>query len=207
MNNVWNKLIYKIWSPFYDRFFNSGYFYKARNLIFQQMNLNSNQKILFVGVGTGADLELIDHENLDITAIDFSPDMLEKAKKKFKHSSIKFLEMDAQDMSFADGQFDLVIGSLILSVVPDADQGFREMIRVLHQDGEIILFDKFSTKGKELSLMKKSIRPLIKVLGTDIGLNFEELYDKHRRKLILKEDIPVMFNGMYRKIVVSKHST
>jgi phosphatidylethanolamine/phosphatidyl-N-methylethanolamine N-methyltransferase len=48
------------------------------------------------------------------------------------------------------------------------------------------------------------MRPLIKVLGTDIGLNFEELYKKNTQTLIVKEDKPVMFNGMYRKIVLKK---
>lgn len=204
MNNAWNKVIYKIWSPVYDKFFNSGAFLNARTQIFQETHFNSKQKILFVGVGTGADLELINHTELNITAIDFSPDMLKNAKAKFKNSTMKFLEMDAQNMSFENNEFDFVIGSLILSVVPNADQCFKEMERVLKQDGEIILFDKFTSKENKLSLLKKLMRPLIKVLGTDIGLNFEELYKKNTQALIVKEDKPVMFNGMYRKIVLKK---
>ncbi|RBW67466.1 class I SAM-dependent methyltransferase [Bacillus taeanensis] len=206
MNNAWNKVIYKIWSPIYDKFFNSGPFLNARRQIFQEIHFDSRQKILFVGVGTGADLELINYNELDITAIDFSPDMLGNARAKFKTSTINFLEMDAQDMSFDNNQFDLVIGSLILSVVPNADKCFQEMARVLKHDGEIILFDKFISKENKLSLSKKLIRPLIKVLGTDIGLNFEELYKKHHKELNVKEDRPVMFNGMYRKIIVNKYS-
>lgn len=205
MNNTWNRVIYKIWSPIYDRIFNSGPFLRARRQIFQETYFDSSQKILFVGVGTGADLELIEHTELDITAIDFSPDMLGKARAKFKTTNIKFLEMDAQDMNFDHDQFDLVIGSLILSVVPDADKCFQEMARVLKQDGEIILFDKFISKGNKQSLPKRLIRPLIKVLGTDIGLNFEEVFKKHSKELMVKEDRPVMFNGMYRKIVLEKY--
>ena len=72
---------------------------------------------MFVGVGTGADLELINYSDLDITAIDYSPDMLGKARKKFKNSTITFLEMDAQNMQFDNESFDYVIASLILSVL------------------------------------------------------------------------------------------
>lgn len=204
LNNAWNKMIYKIWSPMYDNFFNSGPFLNARRQIFQEKYFDNKQKILFVGVGTGADLELINHAELDITAIDFSPDMLRNARAKFKTSTIKFLEMDAQNMSFDNNQFDLIVGSLILSVVPNADKCFQEMKRVLKQDGEIILFDKFASKENKLSLPKKLIRPLIKVLGTDIGLSFEELYKKHNKELNIREDKSVMFNGMYRKIVLNK---
>jgi hypothetical protein len=74
----------------------------------------------------------------------------------------------------------------------------------LKKEGEIILFDKFSSKAKRLSLIKKTIRPFIKVLGTDIGLNFEELFAKQKAKLRIKEDAGIMFNGMYRKIIVTK---
>ncbi|NMH70098.1 methyltransferase domain-containing protein [Bacillus sp. RO3] len=204
MNNRWNKIIYKLWSPIYDKFFNSGNFLKARNKIFQGEKFVENQNILFVGVGTGADLELIEHKELNITAIDYSNEMLEKAKVKFKDSSIKFFEMDAQNMSFKDNQFDVVVGSLVLSVVPDADKCTKEMIRVLKPKGKILIFDKFSPKGKNLSPLKKAIRPLIRLLGTDIGVNFETLYEKNKEVLSVIEDTPVMFNGMYRKIVINK---
>ncbi|MGG0655450.1 class I SAM-dependent methyltransferase [Rummeliibacillus pycnus] len=206
MNNSWNRIIYRFWSPIYDRIFNSGVFLKARRQIFQQTPFKSGQKVLFVGVGTGADLELINPSDLNITAIDFSPDMLHRATEKFKDSSIEFLEMDAQNMTFENETFDYVVASLILSVVPDSDKCFAEMTRVLKKTGKIIIFDKFASKGQKLSLQKKLLRPLIKVLGTDIGLNFEKLYHENNANLTINEDEKVMMNGMYRKIVISKIS-
>lgn len=204
MNNKWNQIIYKLWSPVYDRFFNTGPFLVARKKVFQGISFERNQKVLFVGVGTGADLELIDHEGLNITAIDFSPDMLKKAKKKYKDSSIQFLEMDAQQMAFENNQFDWIVGSLILSVVPDTGACFREMARVLKPGGELVLFDKFFFNEKEPSFLKKIIRPVIKLLGTDIGLNFIDIFEQNNTGLHIIEELPVMFNGMYRKIRLSK---
>ncbi|MEC2076478.1 class I SAM-dependent methyltransferase [Metabacillus fastidiosus] len=204
MNNSWNKFIYKIGSPNYDKFFNSGSFLNARKQIFQAITFNNKQKILFVGVGTGADLELINHSDLDITAIDYSPDMLGKAKLKFENSKIKFLEMDAQNMDFENESFDYVVASLILSVVPDANKCFQEMIRVLRYEGKIIIFDKFAPKNKKPSLIKVLLRPIISVLGTDIGRNFEEMLPKNNNSIKVEEDIPIMMNGMYRKILLTK---
>ncbi|UPW85207.1 class I SAM-dependent methyltransferase [Lysinibacillus sp. Ag94] len=201
MNNSWNKFIYKIGSPIYDKFFNSGGFLNARKQIFQSIPFNNQQKILFVGVGTGADLELINHANLNITAIDYSPDMLGKAKKKFKNSTITFLEMDAQNIEFENESFDYVIASLILSVVPDATKCFQEMTRVLKQEGEIIVFDKFVPKNKKLSIPKMLLRPIISILGTDIGRSFEEISPEN---IVVKEDTSLMLNGMYRKIIIGK---
>ncbi|MCP3027636.1 class I SAM-dependent methyltransferase [Halobacillus sp. A5] len=207
MNNQWNELIYKFWSPIYDKFFNSGKFLKARKKIFQVEKFVNNQNILFVGVGTGADLEVIHHKDLNITAIDYSNEMLDKAKEKFEDSSIKFIKMDAQDMCFNDNHFDVIVGSLVLSVVPNADKCFKEMVRVLKPNGKIIIFDKFSPKDREISVFKKAIRPFIKLLGTDIAINFETLFKENNYALFVNEDTSLMFNGMYRKIIISKLQT
>ncbi|GAB0168049.1 class I SAM-dependent methyltransferase [Lysinibacillus sp. CTST325] len=201
MNNSWNKFIYKIGSPIYDKFFNSGMFLNTRKQIFQSIPFNNQQKILFVGVGTGADLELIHHANLHITAIDYSPDMLGKAREKFENSTITFLEMDAQNMEFENESFDYVVASLILSVVPDATKCFQEMTRVLKQEGKIIVFDKFVPKNKKLSFPKMLLRPIISLLGTDIGRSFEEILPEN---IEVEEDTSIMLNGMYREIIIRK---
>lgn len=201
---MWNKIIYKIGSSFYDKFFNTGIFLKTRKKIFQEVPFQSKQKILFVGIGTGADLEFINYVDYDITAIDYSPDMLNKARNKFKHSSIKFLEMDAQKMVFEEESFDYIVASLILSVVPDENKCFGEMIRVLKKDGRILIFDKFAPKDQKISLTKKLLRPFISMLGTDIGRSFEKLIIQNKQRIKVEKDNPVMLNGMYRYIEVIK---
>ncbi|MEI2665437.1 class I SAM-dependent methyltransferase [Rossellomorea sp. LJF3] len=202
MNNRWNEIIYKLWSPVYDRIFNTGKFLEARQKLFHHPPFHPQQRILFVGVGTGADLELLDHSQFWITAIDYSNDMLQKARDKFKDTKIEFIQMDAQQMSFAENSFDAVVGSLILSVVPDPERCMKEMIRVLKPQGSMIIFDKFSPP--KISLIKRMIRPFVKVMGTDIGVNFENLYEQNHEAIILKEDEPLLFNGMYRKILLTK---
>lgn len=204
MNNKWNKIVYKLWSPLYDRIFNKGIFLKARKKVFNMSNFKEGQKVLFVGVGTGAELELIDHFNLDITAIDYSPEMLNKAKAKFANSSINFLEMDAQHLNFKEDSFDVIVASLIVSVVPNASKCMEEMIRVLKPNGNIIIFDKFAPKDRELSLLKKTMRPIIAKFGTDIGINFEQLISTYINEVEVNVDIELMFNGMFRKIIVTK---
>lgn len=170
------------------------------------MPFQRKQKILYVGIGTGADLELINYVDYDITAIDYSPDMLAKAKHKFEHASINFLEMDAQKMSFADESFDYIVASLILSVVPNENKCFEEMIRVLKKDGRILIFDKFAPKNQKLTLTKKLVRPFISMLGTDIGRSFEELFKQNDQRLRIIRDESVMLKGMYRYIEVLKLS-
>jgi phosphatidylethanolamine/phosphatidyl-N-methylethanolamine N-methyltransferase len=55
-----------------------------------------------------------------------------------------------------------------------------------------------------LSFGKKVIRPIIKLLGTDIGISFEKVYKIVKHECYLVEDIDVMMKGMYRKIILKK---
>jgi phosphatidylethanolamine/phosphatidyl-N-methylethanolamine N-methyltransferase len=147
------------------------------------------------------------HSKLYITAIDYSPEMLNKTKAKFVDSSINFLEMDAQQLGFINESFDVVVGSLIVSVVPNPSKTIEEMIRVVKPNGKIILFDKFAPKDGKVSLLKKSFRPIIAKFGTDIGINFEQLISRYINLVEINEDIELMFNGMFRKIVLIKRIT
>lgn len=154
MNNLWNKFIYKIGSPIYDQFFNTGIFLKARRQILDSIAFKKKQRVLFVGVGTGADLELINYSDLDIVAIDYSPEMLENAKAKFINSDIKFIEMDAQDLTFENESFDYIVASLILSVVPDANKCFQEMTRVLKKGERLLCLINLYLKTRNFRLQK-----------------------------------------------------
>ncbi|WML46952.1 class I SAM-dependent methyltransferase [Neobacillus sp. PS3-34] len=201
MNNGWNRFIYKCWSPIYDCFFNSGMFLTARKKIFKDLSLAKGSKVLFVGVGTGADIPFFLNKGFEITAIDYSADMLKWAKEKYPDSSITFLEMDAQKMEFSDASFDFIAANLILSVVPNPEKSLKEIVRVLKGNGKFLIFDKFVPKNKKMKMTHRLLRPIVKLLGTDIGLDFYEMYKAVENQCDLIQDENVMFNGMYRKIV------
>ncbi len=63
-------------------------------------------KVLEVGVGTGKNLEYYPLD-CNITGIDLSPGMLEKAKERAKllNHPVKLLEMDAQNLDFQNDTF------------------------------------------------------------------------------------------------------
>ncbi|WP_421378470.1 class I SAM-dependent methyltransferase [Bacillus salacetis] len=204
MNNKWNKFIYKIWSPFYDLFFNRGLFLSARKKVFAEIDLPEGSRVLFVGTGTGADIEFFDDRTLEITAIDYSSDMLQKARDKFRDSNVEFLQMDAQDLDFPHGSFDFIVCSLVLSVVPNPLACLQETHRVLRNGGTIFVFDKFSSNQKPSSISKKILRQVIRILGTDIGLDHTDLLGNMKDELSVEKDEPVMLKGMYRKIVLMK---
>ena len=72
-------------------------------------------KVLDVGIGTGKNIDYYNNE-AEVTGIDFSKKMLEKAKRKLKKSGRKNISlklMDVENLKFRDNSFDYVITSVM----------------------------------------------------------------------------------------------
>ena len=104
-------------------------------------------KTLLLAVGTGNDLKYLP-PNRDITAIDISPRMLERARAKAVHSSsaIRLFCMDARQLAFPDHTFDTVLTICTFCSVPNPVQGLRELYRVLKPDGQLLMFEHVRSK-------------------------------------------------------------
>jgi ubiquinone/menaquinone biosynthesis C-methylase UbiE len=99
-------------------------------------------RTLEVGVGTGKNIPWYP-EDVHLTAIDFSPDMLRKARQKYDDDPrvITFLEMDVQDMDFDNETFDTVVTSYVFCSVPDPAKGLKEIYRVLKPGGQLLMLE------------------------------------------------------------------
>ncbi|SDD71948.1 class I SAM-dependent methyltransferase [Sporomusa acidovorans] len=128
-------------------------------------------KVLEIGVGTGANLEYY-LPGCQVTGIDFSPGMLEKAmQKQFKAKvPVTLLEMDAQNMSFPDNTFDTVISTCVFCSVPDPVQGLKEAKRVCKPNGRIILLEHVRSENPILGLLMDILNPLaLHIIGSNIN--------------------------------------
>ena len=104
---------------------------------------------LEIGIGTGKTIPYYPPE-VNLTAIDFSPEMLKRAKKKFAKApyQVKFLEMDAQHLDFPDNSFDTVVTSCVFCSVPDPVQGLKEIRRVLKPGGQLLMLEHMRSHKK-----------------------------------------------------------
>ena len=80
MNNHWNQTVYRVWAPIYDSTVNH-FFKSGRKRAMALLDLKHGEKVLLVGIGTGADLPLLP-AGVDATGIYLSPEMLAKARLK-----------------------------------------------------------------------------------------------------------------------------
>ena len=87
----------------------------------KRMDIQSGERVLEVGVGTGINLSLYP-QHCSVTGIDFSGSMLEIARERSARKqmqNVRLLQMDAADLKFADDAFDIVYAPYLISVVPD----------------------------------------------------------------------------------------
>lgn len=77
----------------------------------------------------------------DITCLDYSQDMLDRARFRFceaKITDIKILQGDVGAMIFKDESFDYILCMNGLHVFPDKDKAYAEILRALKPGGEFL---------------------------------------------------------------------
>ncbi|MBI2485566.1 MAG: class I SAM-dependent methyltransferase [Deltaproteobacteria bacterium] len=111
---------------------------KLRRRLFQK----ASGRILEVAIGTGKNLRFYP-KNRQIIAVDLSPKMLDIARNRANELGIdiSFLVMDAENLAFPDRSFDTVVDSLSLCTFPDPLIALKEMARVCHSEGRILLLE------------------------------------------------------------------
>ena len=133
----------------------------------ERMGIKTGDRVLEVGFGTGINAALYPSD-CSVTGIDFSSTMLEKAHDRIARKgvrNVRVLEMDAQNMKFADDSFDIVYAPYVISVVPDPVAVTREMYRVCRPGGKIIILNHFRSKSRVGSWLEQIIAPFTLYLG------------------------------------------
>jgi phosphatidylethanolamine/phosphatidyl-N-methylethanolamine N-methyltransferase len=139
----------------------------------ERMNIQPGERVLEVGVGTGINLSLYPR-TCQMTGIDFSSSMLEKARERAAWGGLRqlrLLQMDAADLKFADGSFDIVYAPYLISVVPDPVKVACEMRRVCRPGGRIIFLNHFLSPNLFVSRVERLISPFTVHIGFKADLD------------------------------------
>jgi ubiquinone/menaquinone biosynthesis C-methylase UbiE len=120
-----------------------------------------------------------------ITATDLSTDMIAVAERRVTNGPVTFKVEDAQQLSFADNTFDLVVCQFGLMFLPDKQQGIREALRVLKPGGTFI----FSTWDKTENM------PIKKLIFNDILIDYFKDEDPTRFLVPFSLSDPLVLKG------------
>lgn len=129
------------------------------------------QRILEVGVGTGKNLPYYP-QGLSMDAIDISPRMLDRARKKLSvlNISVSLQEMDVQELAFPDQVFDTIFATFVFCSVPDPVKGLKELRRVCKKNGKLLLLEHMRPGNPILEFIFDRLNPLIvRMMGANIN--------------------------------------
>jgi phosphatidylethanolamine/phosphatidyl-N-methylethanolamine N-methyltransferase len=125
-------------------------------------------RILEVGVGTGLSLTEY-HSSNQIVGVDISEPMLEKARERVERKNLNHVEsidvMDAENLSYPDASFDVVVAQYVVTSVPNPEKALDEFVRVVRPGGEIVLTSRIGAETGLRGGIEKALMPITTRLG------------------------------------------
>jgi len=128
-------------------------------------------RVLEVGVGTGKNMPYYP-AGFEITAIDLSPRMLNRAREKAArlNLTVDLREMDVQALDFPDHAFDTAFAAFVFCSVPDPVLGMSELRRVVKPGGRLLLLEHMRPDRKWAGFFFDVFNPLIVwLMGANIN--------------------------------------
>ncbi len=157
---------YGRWAPVYDIVFGPVFSRGRRTAVDAAERVGG--RILEVGVGTGLSLGHYAKSN-QIVGVDISEPMLIKAQervKKLQLSNVQSIDvMDAEQLTFTDASFDVVVAQYVVTAVPNPEKALDEFVRVVRPGGEIILTSRIGAESGLRGTMEKWLMPVTSRLG------------------------------------------
>lgn len=196
-----NLAAYRWWAPVYDRTVDRA-LSKGRRRAMDLLNLKPGERVLLLGVGTGADLPLLPADTRAV-GVDVSHEMLEVARSKLPlpGREITLLAGDAQEPPVDPGSFDAVLLNLILTVVPDGAACLRAALRALKPGGRGVIFDKFLPDARSPGPARRLLNMVTTRLGTDVNRRFGDLAAGSGCTVL--RDEPSVLGGAYRVLLIA----
>jgi malonyl-CoA O-methyltransferase len=100
----------------------------------------SGLDVLDVGCGTGRWTARLVAAGARVTGLDFSRDMLARARERVGAEGVSLIEHDlALPLPFDDRSYDLVLSALVLEHIGDLQLLFHELARVCRPGGRVVL--------------------------------------------------------------------
>lgn len=135
--NVQNA--YNEWAEQYDTNLNKTRDLEAQ-VLREQLGKLPFHSCLEIGCGTGKNTVWLASKAAHLLAVDFSEEMLTKAKEKINQPNVQFLQADiTEPWHFAQQQFDLVSFSLVLEHIEDLTAIFKKVADCLNLHGHVYI--------------------------------------------------------------------
>jgi phosphatidylethanolamine/phosphatidyl-N-methylethanolamine N-methyltransferase len=177
MQESTTRSIYDLHSRVYDRTF--GRLVRRRiSAAISHIRVAPDDRILDLGVGTGASMSYFPLDRGLVFGIDLSSGMLDLCRQRMARQgrgNAIVLQGNALELPFAENSFDHVFISHVISVVSDPCRLVREVQRVAKPKARIVIVNHFQSANRLIALVEKWLCPLCTRLGWRSDLPLHEL--------------------------------
>lgn len=170
------RIIYNIWSHFYDPLL-TKLVQRRQEQAIGRMDLSGGEWLLDIGIGTGLSLDFYPRD-LNVVGLDISEGMLSRAKQRIKANDFPRARVtlaDAMRLPFKDGSFDHILVSHVITVVSDPVRLVEEIRRVGKPGCRIVVINHFQSGNSWMALLEKWLCPLCQKIGWRSDLALEDL--------------------------------
>ena len=179
-----------------------------------KLELEDNDRVLCVGIGTGNEIFHIleTNQSVNIVGLDYSHTALAKAYRKALRldNEIELLLMDARRLQFPAGSFDKVLCIHVMDFVEENEKVTDEILRVLKDGGRFVITYPSGKEGARLGLNllkdnirhninsgKHGIRTLLQALvQVLVGIVYLPLLFRPKRKSYLRSELEAMITRL-----------
>ena len=167
---------------------------RQRKVLIDEVNKAKPGKLLEIGVGNGSHLPM--YSSHQITGIDISEAMLEKARR-FENDTITLLLMDGENLLLPKAGFDYVVMSHVLAVANDPDKLLQQVYRVLKPGGKLYILNHF-TPDNSLKYIDRIFHPFSRLLHFKSLFRLEDIHGLKRFSLMSQKGQGI---GSYFKLL------
>jgi arsenite methyltransferase len=174
----------------------------------QYAHISEGDTVIDLGSGAGNDAFVVRRtvgEKGKVIGIDFSEAMINKARAnvdKLGYNNIEFRQGDIEKMPVTSEKADVIISNCVLNLVPNKENVFKEIFRVLKQKGhfsisDIVLIGELPAKLKQAAEMyagcvsgaiqKDEYLDIIKRTG------FTKLAVQKEKKIVIPDEILLQY--------------
>lgn len=142
-------------------------------------------RVLDLGCGTGANLELLRRLGLEFASylgVDQSSAMLGRARRKFGQlANVRFQLLDLQVDPLPDGPFELIVSTWVLEHLEAPAQTVRSAWEILADDGELLLLFEQRFRGWQATVLGPIWRYFnVRLVSDEIAMSFPGIQNIER---------------------------
>jgi demethylmenaquinone methyltransferase/2-methoxy-6-polyprenyl-1,4-benzoquinol methylase len=145
-----------------------------RRFLVSRIEAGEDDRVLDVATGTGlVARELVARRGCRVVGVDQSAGMLAEARRR-ANGRIELVEASAEQLPFADGEFDALTFTYLLRYVDDPAATLRELSRTVRAGGTIAGLEFGVPRGPARPLWEMYVRVGLPAAGAVIGKGWRE---------------------------------